>query len=36
MSCRAKLLTKEEADVYLAKLKYRMEQYRKEHPDVTN
>lgn len=36
MSCRAKLLTEEEVREYLAKLKDRMEDYRKEHPDATN
>ena len=34
MTCRAKLLTKEEADAYLALLKERMENYRKEHEDA--
>lgn len=34
MTCRAKLLTKEEADAYLAKLKERMENNRNEHEDA--
>ena len=33
MSLRAKLLTNEEAQAYLAMLKERMEQYRKDHPE---
>lgn len=36
MSLRPVLLTKEEADEYLKKLKERMEQYRKEQKDATN
>ena len=36
MSLRPVLLTKEEAEEYLRKLKERMENYRKEHPDATN
>lgn len=34
MSCRAKLLTKEEAEAYLIMLKKRMIQYRKDHKDA--
>ena len=36
MSLKPTLLTKEEADEYLMKLKERMENYRKEHPNATN
>lgn len=34
MTCRAKLLTKEEAEAYLALLKERMENYRKATEDA--
>ena len=33
MSLRSKLLTEEEAREYLAKLRERMENYKKEHED---